>query len=81
MKMYKNGSLNSICEDNGYKYIEDEGWLELVERGRMRSNKVAESLITQMEEGKLSIPVNVVNRMVFDILKRHIDCIKNYDWK
>lgn len=81
-KMYTNGSLNSIYDDNGYKYIEDAGWLELVERGRVRSNKVAENLILQMKEGKLSIPVDKLNSMIYDIIKEHKeDSIKNYDWK
>lgn len=79
-KMYESGSLNYRNEDKGYKVIEDATWLELVERGQVRSNKVAEHLIEEMEQGKLVIEFEVLEKMVVDILSQHHDAPQRFNW-
>lgn len=78
-KMYQYGSLNYLNEDNGYKVIEDASWLELVERGRMRADKVAEYLLGKYDEITLKIEPSL-NLMVADILKLHQNNPTRYDW-
>lgn len=79
-KMYEYGSLNYLNEDNGYKDIEDATWLELVERGRVRSDKVAEHLIEEMEQGKLVIEFDTLQDMVVDLLNQHHNAPQRFNW-
>lgn len=78
-KMYQYGSLNYLNEDNGYKEIEDASWLELVERGRIRADKVAEYLLGKYDEITLKIEPSL-NLMVADILIFHQNYPTRYDW-
>lgn len=80
-KMYSYGSLNYFNEDNGLKIIEDASWLELVERGRIRVNKVAEEIIKELQKGDLMIPQEVYKKMVFDIYNSNHNSNKRFDWK
>ena len=75
----ENRSLNYLNEDNGYKEIEDASWLELVERGRIRADKVAEYLLGKYDEITLKIEPSL-NLMVADILKLHQNNPTRYDW-
>lgn len=78
-KMYQYDSLNYLNEDNGYKEIEDASWLELVERGRIRADKVAEYLLGKYDEITLKIEPSL-NLMVADILKLHQNNPTRHDW-
>lgn len=78
--MYEYGSLNNLNEDNGYKGIEDATRSELVERGRVRSDKVAEHLIEEMEQGKLMIEFDTLQDMVVDILNQHHNTPQRFNW-
>lgn len=79
-KMYQYGSLNYLSEDNGYKDIEDATWLELVERGRLRADKVAEYLLDKYEKITMKIEPSL-SQMVAYILKRRQNYPTGYDWK
>lgn len=81
LKMYRYGNLSYLNEDGGYQIIEDQNWLELVERGRIRANIVAENLITEMQEGKLKIPPHIVTEMTRKLYEAlPFDGINNFNW-
>lgn len=79
-KMYKYGSLNIFCEDNGLKAIEDATFGELVDRGYLRANVVAENILKEYKVGAIRIPDYIFEEMLVDILNSHPNSSPDYDW-
>lgn len=81
-KMYEYGSLTQIGNyDNGYKDIEDATWMELVERGRVRSIEVSSSLCTDHEKGLLQFSSDEWVLICSKISSKYSDQRIKYDWK
>ena len=52
-KMYRYGNLNYPTIDGGYTEIEDAGWMEIIERCKMRSRIVAQEIYNKDSQGNV----------------------------
>lgn len=80
LKIYQYGSLNYFNEDNSLKEMEDATFYELVERGRIRANEVAENILEQYIIGRIRIPEYIFEEMYVDIMNRMPDRPKHMEW-
>lgn len=51
--MYRYGNLNYPTIDGGYTEIEDAGWMEIIERCKMRSRIVAQEIYNKDSQGNV----------------------------
>lgn len=79
-KMYRYSSLSYFNEDNGIKEIEDDTFFELVERGRVRANIVAEKVLEEYIIGKIRIPEYIFEEMFVDIMNNNPDSPEDIEW-
>ena len=79
-KMYRYSSLSYFNEDNGIKEIEDDTFFELVERGRVRANIVAEKILEEYIIGKIRIPEYIFEEMFVDIMNNNPDSPEDIEW-
>lgn len=79
-KMYRYSSLSYFNEDNGIKEIEDDTFFELVERGRVRANIVAEKILEEYIIGKIRIPEYIFEEMFVDIMNNNPDSPEDIVW-
>lgn len=80
LKIYKYGSLNNFNEENGLREIEEASFSELVERGRVRANVVAENILEQYIIGKIRIPEYIFEEMFVDIMNEMPDNAEKFKW-
>lgn len=80
LKMYRYSSLNYFNEDNGLREIEDATFFELVERGRIRANIVAENILEQYIVGRIRIPDYIFEEMFVEIMNRIPDSPEKIEW-
>lgn len=78
--MYRYSSLSYFNEDNGIKEIEDDTFFELVERGRVRANIVAEKILEEYIIGKIRIPEYIFEEMFVDIMNNNPDSPEDIEW-
>lgn len=67
-KMYEYGSLTYLNDENGYKYIEDATWMEIVNRAQKRSQIVAQCLFDEAEKGKVFLTKEQIENMLNTVL-------------
>ena len=67
-KMYEYGSLTYLNDENGYKYIEDATWMEIVNRAQKRSQIVAQCLFDEAEKGKVFLTKEQIENMLNIVL-------------
>lgn len=78
MKMYRHASL--VPNDTGgYADIEDATWGELVDRGRIRSEQLANSLYKDYSEGKFVITHSDLSNAIGFLHEYLVDSTLNYD--
>lgn len=81
--MYEYGTYSDVLsKDNGYFYVEDAGWLELVERGRKRNLEVGNALVSEFEAGRLDLnPVTLEGQLTRLLADAIIEPkVLNYKW-
>ena len=66
--MYEYGSLTYLNDENGYKYIEDATWMEIVIRAQKRSQIVAHCLFDEAEKGKVFLTKEQIENMLNIVL-------------
>ena len=76
-KMYQYGNLNYPTIDGGYTVIEDAGWMEIVERCRMRSRIVAQQIYKKDLHGNIYLTKKQVERLCLRILAANVDFHKD----
>lgn len=75
-KMYQYGNLNYPTVDGGYTVIEDAGWMEIIERCRMRSRVVAQQIYDKDSQGNIYLTKTQVQHLFLYILDANIDLYK-----
>lgn len=76
-KMYRYGNLNYPTIDGGYTEIEDAGWMEIIERCKMRSRIVAQEIYNKDSQGNVYLTKKQVEQLLFHILAADINLHKN----
>lgn len=79
-KMYRYSSLNFLNEDNGIREIEDASFFELVERGRIRANVVAEKILNEYITGSIRIPEYIFEEMFVELMNNYQDNPEYIEW-
>lgn len=72
--MYQYGNLNYPTIDGGYTVIEDAGWMEIIERCRVRSQIVAQQIDSQ---GNIYLTKEQIEWLFFHILDAGVDLHKD----
>lgn len=75
-KMYQYGNLNYPTIDGGYTVIEDAGWMEIIERCRIRSRIVAQQIYNKDSQGNISMTRKQIEWLFFHILAADVDLHK-----
>lgn len=65
--MYQYGALHVNSGDTGLAEIEDATWLQLVERGRMRADKVACDIYKSYNDGSLGFKYTEIEKIILQI--------------
>lgn len=76
-KMYQYGNLNYPTIDGGYTVIEDAGWMEIIERCRIRSRVVAQQIYDKDSQGNIYLTRKQIERLFFRILAAGVDLHKD----
>ena len=75
--MYQYGNLNYPTIDGGYTIIEDAGWMEIIERCKIRSRVVAQKIYDKDSQGNVYLTKKQVEWLFFHILDANIDLHKD----
>ena len=78
-KMYQYGNLNYQTIDGGYTVIEDAGWMEIIERCRVRSQIVAQQIYDKDSQGNIYLTKEQIEWLFFHILDAGVDLHKMKD--
>ena len=76
-KMYQYGNLNYPTIDGGYTVIEDAGWMEIVERCKMRSRVVAQQIFDEDSNGNVYLTKKQVEYLLGHILSAGVNLHHN----
>lgn len=76
-KMYQYGNLNYQTIDGGYTVIEDAGWMEIIERCRVRSQIVAQQIYDKDSQGNIYLTKEQIEWLFFHILDAGVDLHKD----
>lgn len=76
-KMYQYGNLNYPTIDGGYTVIEDAGWMEIIERCRVRSQIVAQQIYDKDSQGNIYLTKEQIEWLFFHILDAGVDLHKD----
>lgn len=76
-KMYQYGNLNYPTIDGGYTVIEDAGWMEIVERCRIRSRIVAQQIYEKDLRGNIYLTKKQIEHLCLHILAANVDFHKD----
>lgn len=77
MKMYRHGS-HIPNNSGGYQDIEDNTWMELVQKGHFRSLNLAERILNEFENYQLNFTNNEIDFICDHALSRNKDDFENY---
>ncbi|WP_418587078.1 hypothetical protein, partial [Phocaeicola sp.] len=76
-KMYQYGNLNYPTIDGGYTVIEDAGWMEIIEKCRVRSQIVAQQIYDKDSQGNIYLTKEQIEWLFFHILDAGVDLHKD----
>lgn len=76
-KMYQYGNLNYPTIDGGYTVIEDAGWMEIVERCRMRSRVVAQQIYDNDSQGNIYLTKRQIEYLFLHVSAAGVDLHKD----
>lgn len=77
MKMYRHGS-HIPNSTGGYQEIEDATWMELVQKGNLRSITLSENILSEFENSELNLTNSEIDFICNYAIKKNKDDFENY---